>query len=621
MINIILITLTIHLAYIVIFKPSFSSLSCGLFGWLGNDPKVFNRDKFDKLGIYNEKRGEHSCGMTMDGEIFIGVDNSKIYRNFINNHYDVNPETYPTVLGHTRHATYGKHTIDNAHPFGFGFNKKNDGGFEFVGIHNGTLLNHVKLANEFKIDLVSENKKGDKRDKIDSEILMEILFKTKNFKVLNKYNGAAAIMFSFTTNPNVVYCYHGESTAYNGYGKIEEERPLFYFKEGKNSLYISSILESLESIGGTKHTTGTFDYNTVYKITDGDIDNAEKIKISRPLNYQKESSYPITTKKTNSAYTTTRKKYRYNGYSQVEEIDFEEMHSAIILPENSESKQTHIHKEDELIDKNKYGNKVYFNQLRYWRNGHLINGVYMWVPKFGFYFLDTDVKEAKTGFWNYVNKWFFVNDFIHGKLDEIDTSEAYIPFIHDVSTSEIIEPTLYYFYNGVRMKTELDYKACKERKESFWDISALSIASCHPVITINKHRNINDQYIILDQLLYTGIICPLGSDYIYSIERGNCVSRKPVYNKTAEVKRLQDVSKELFKLEHHVDPKEDIIETNNDLLEKDLEEMFMKNYRDFPRYIKRLKEYKGHKKSQDAIEIMEAYLKSASLLIALEIND
>ena len=626
MINLILILLLIHYTYNIIFKPNNTTLNCGLFGWAGKNPKVFNRDKFDKLGIFNEKRGEHSCGISVDGDIFIGIDNFKIYRDFISTQYDSNPKLYPTVLGHTRQATYGKHTIENAHPFGFGFNNKNEG-FHFIGIHNGTLLNHKELAEKYKISLIETNKNNEVRTKIDSEILLEILFKTGNFKVLSEYNGAAALMFTDTTKPNVIYCYHGKSKMWSVDKGESEERPLFYYKENKNSLYVSSIKDSLESIGGNDKTIGSFEYNTVYKITNGDIENAEKFKISRKNRFQKGSestthNYGYGYKKANN--------YQY-GFNYAEEIDYEEIDNKILLPQNSSTQSINIHKEDERIDKNKFGNRIYFNQLRYSRNGHLIKGVYTWIPKFGFYFLDENPKKAESRFWECVNKWFFEGDFVYDKSDTINTREAFIPFVHNVNKQEIIEPSLFYFYKGIRVKTKLDYISCIQLHgtKNEWDINSLSICSAHPVININKYKGINEQNILLDNVLFSGIICPLGSDNIYTIEKGNCIDIKPNFEKRIlpnkeEINKLDEVEKQLQK-----EIKETIKEQNKaksydmseDLLEKEIEEMFFNNYRDFPRYIKRLEAYSKFPKAKQAIEILETFIKSSSTLIALETND
>ena len=164
---------------------------CGLFGWVGKHPKTFDKAKFDILGILNEARGKHSCGMSIDNEIVIGVDKNKLFRDWLASVNYSPPEKIPVVLGHTRQATYGAHTIDNAHPFGFPNDKEE---YDFIGVHNGSLLNHTDLAENRDIPVKVKKGKGE-RVKIDSEILLECLFKDKNFKVLSQYDGAAALLF------------------------------------------------------------------------------------------------------------------------------------------------------------------------------------------------------------------------------------------------------------------------------------------------------------------------------------------------------------------------------------------------------------------------------------------
>ena len=272
---------------------------CGIFAWSGKDPKKFNKDKFDKLGIFNIDRGKDSCGVSFDGEVYYGLNTEKLYSKFIVNR-EIKPLKYPVVIGHTRQASVGNIVNErNAHPFGFGNNS--EGNYEFVGCHNGTLYNHKDLASTFKIDTTEtikvqsdHNPNGfheSFRQKIDSEILLEIIYKTKNFKVLSQYNGAAALVFTNTNEPNVIYVWKGASKWYDYTNyHVEEERPLFYYKETKNSLYISSIQESLETIGGVANVNlFTFSPNTIYKITDGDVEHAEKTKVSRNDAFQKEN--------------------------------------------------------------------------------------------------------------------------------------------------------------------------------------------------------------------------------------------------------------------------------------------------------------------------------------------
>jgi len=261
MIQIIIIFAVMQLGFNLLFKPKYNQLACGLFGAAADDVNKINIDKVKILGIFNDIRGGHSCGISVDGDIILGTYKNKLFKDFITEHTIVQPDTLPVILGHTRKATGGLHNEDNAHPFGFGVN----GDFyDFIGTHNGSLNNEKELAEMYDIldneTTISKFNHKNIRYKIDSEILLEIIYK-KGFSVLKDYNGAAALALYNTKKPNTIYLYHGASkkTLYND--EQVEERPLFYYQESENVVYYSSIKESLEAINDTNGEIKAFDHN------------------------------------------------------------------------------------------------------------------------------------------------------------------------------------------------------------------------------------------------------------------------------------------------------------------------------------------------------------------------
>lgn len=610
---------------------------CGLFGWSGKDPKKFNKTKLDILGIFNEERGTHSCGISSDGDIFIGIDKNKVYKDFlVNANYDV-PFKYPSVIGHTRLATGGAHTVHNAHPFGFG---NLDDNYEFIGVHNGTLVNHKDLAKKYNIELtesIEENNVTTIRNKIDSEILLECIYKSQSFKVLDDYNGAAALVFTNLNEPNVVYYYHGSSkklSTDNG-SILEEERPLFYYQESKNSLYVSSIKESLYAIDGNNKTIGEFDTNIVYKVTDGDLSTAIKFKVNRTGNFQKEGYTTYTSHKSS-------RRSSYNRYYDMMDDDdwtvpYSENKNQLNLnndlPSTSQMNlDVNIYTEKQL--KENYGNSIYFNKLRYWRNGHLITGCYTYVEGFGFYPLGRDIKESESKFWTLVNKSFFKDDFSFDvkKLNAAEVKQIFTPF-YSTASSEIVEPVMYYFYNGVRITTRLDYLGCINMEDngvrSFeWD--ALSLCSAHPVINNIYHfKPARAQEVYLDGSPFTDTICPLGSEKIYTFVGGNCTKIEPikiVADKLIEIVNELDAIEDAIIESEAKDKKKEtkvvpLYNIEDDLLEDTINEVFKDSLRQFPSYIKRLEKFPNIKRSKVAIGILEEFIRKSTNLIAIEIND
>jgi len=507
-IKIILILLVIHLLGLILIKPKNNILSCGIFGWAGKSAKSFDKAKFDIQGIYNDSRGGDSCGVSTDGEIYYGVSFSKKYIDFLSKQSYKTPLLIPTIIGHTRKSSSGAVNADNAHPFGFGDYQDS---FEFIGVHNGTLHNENELAINYGIETTVKEannfgNKTIKRNKIDSEILLEIIYKSKNFKVLSDYIGGAALLFTNTLEPNVLYAFKGASRA-DSYDKglDVDERPLFYYKESKNSLYISSIQASLEAIGGVQNENlFSFLPNTIYKITDGNISSAEIITISRRDAHQR----PEIIKKYNCYNNCGYELQKNKMYTESEDVY-----------KNGEKQKEGLIRIQEEKEQRIFKSPILFNKLRYYRSGHLLNGICLWIKEYGFCLLSKEIESAEKQLIKSIGCGFdleygyFVENLSESNPE--DTQYTIFPF----TDKNKVKPSLFYFHEGIMLDTKLDYSMLYNNKKIF-DIWALSEMSKHPIIDMNKQNFSKYNYILHKRSLFSGNICPLGSSKIYYIEKG-----------------------------------------------------------------------------------------------------
>lgn len=631
MINLTLLLLLAHYAAYLIFKPKSNVLGCGIFAWAGKKHTGFDRSKFDILGIMNETRGVDSCGYTVDGEIYTGTGTKKVYRDFIAQTQRLTPEQIPVVIGHTRWSTVGAHTPENAHPFGFGSSEDGEK-YEFIGVHNGTLLNHMTLAKDYGVETTVTKADKTVRTKIDSEILLETIYKSKNFKVLSEYNGAAALIFYNTLEPNVMYCYHGMSKKYSMEKEPSEERPLFYYQESKNSVYISSLEESLFAIGGTEKNVFNFEYNTVYKIKDGDVSKAEKFKVSRANRTQK-SNY-------GNYGSNTPNSRRYTGYGSgwEEYDDYPSQQQSLPLGSGKEKSEgakeikatkeegktavKNIYDEPLVLSLNNYKNRVVFNKLRYWQNGKRIEGFYTFVDGWGFIKLGDKLKEAQDRFWFYTNTFFLKGEFIEdtAKISDEEWQVTTMPFSH-TDRNPIINPPIFPFYDGIRVKSPMDLDACIRmgRDGRGFDPVGLSMCSEHPVIDLTyKARPEGAQNIYLAGKPFTGNIAPLGSEYIYHIKSGNLThleKRKPRTNYIC-VESLDKVVEELSKKQQKEEKKENFV--NDDLVDKEINKAFMDAYATFPSHKRVLEKFLPNDKAEQAIKIIDNFTQETYKLVEIE---
>jgi predicted glutamine amidotransferase len=590
MIQTILILLLLHYIGLYIFKPKHNTLNCGLFGWSGKDVKKFNKDKFDKLGILNVERGKSSCGIAFDGDIQIGIDSEKLYYDFIVER-EIKPERFPVVIGHTRQNSVGLTNVFNAHPFGF---DDNNGDYIFIGAHNGTLKNYKDLAKQYEIDETIESHHYDKdgketvvkRDKIDSEILLEIIYKHKNFKVLSEYIGGAALVFTDTTNPNILYLFKGKSKDYKSSAYELTERPLFVYVENKNSMYFSSLEDSLKTIGGNDDNIIDIDPNTVYKITNGDFKNAEKISVTR-INAAQNPSYSSSKSYGPNYSVFDEEDWIMNGnrsaFNVKKEKEEEKSTKIITLPaattvkeKEKEKKDFNIYEDETLKPINDYYGRPYFNKLRWWRNGQLLTGIHVWINNYGYYPIGSTTKTANDRFWLYTDKVFDGKEFI---MDESIT--GIIPF----ESSRIIEPPLFYFVEGVQVKTAIDYShfyhkyTMMQDRTKYLDYIQLSQISTHPVINLNFSKKDNSlQNIVKNGIIVESLTCTLiGADKIYTIKKGNLVDtttnlyfanfKEDFYNIEKEDDNMIDI-KDYVNIK--LDKESEILEQNDDELLENL---------------------------------------------------
>lgn len=233
---------------------------CGIFGGISTAGAKLNLYNIRHLGFENVTRGKHSCGLSVNSQVTYGVDDDKLFYDFANTHAKLFAQELkkPIVLGHTRQATRGAHTLENAHPFVFYKGKKP----MFIGVHNGTLENHVELAKKYKVDI--------KGIEVDSKALFKIIYeKGKDPKILKdileSYIGAAALAF-YWTDEDALYLYHGKSPSYKN-GVQAEERPLFAGYNIDECFYFSSIESSLSHIGCPAKEIYDLENNTVFKVT------------------------------------------------------------------------------------------------------------------------------------------------------------------------------------------------------------------------------------------------------------------------------------------------------------------------------------------------------------------
>ncbi|HEX8586129.1 MAG TPA: hypothetical protein VF680_17185 [Allosphingosinicella sp.] len=521
---------------------------CGIFGHVTKNVNSLSVGEMNILGLFNIERGKSSCGLTYDGEIYLGLDKDKLYSDFIKKRH-IKPKSVPTIFGHTRQSSVGAINAFNAHPFGFG--ALDNGNYEFIGCHNGTLKNYEELAKMYNIDIEEEyfsNNIKYVRKKIDSEILLEIMYKEKNYTVLSKYIGGAALAWTWLEEPNKIYLFSGASKDWDTSINMTIERPLCVYQRSKNSTFFSSMIESLYALGADETQAFQIDNNTVYCITDGDFKNATKLLVSRRNTWQ---NVPYVSKNVSYTSPINVNNIRHNTVTYgTKTSDISEVYPS--RRTSGMSSTVNIHTEDLFIPLPLRQGKPYYNQGRYKRNGHVITGVYVYIPGYGFHSMGQTRDEALKDIKSYTGVPFINGEFHRNRT--VEPATDFIPFkLHQV-------PMLCYFIQGVMLRTVYDYNVMKQRlatldkNQKYLNHIDLSIVAKHPVPPMTMEP-MTDQKVYFDGKLYTGNICPLGSERVYEFSKGNLVNMRTRVDIQLDVK---NPVKDVIQLPISMSKKEDV---------------------------------------------------------------
>jgi|TARA_Y100000015_G_scaffold6530_1_gene6009 glucosamine 6-phosphate synthetase-like amidotransferase/phosphosugar isomerase protein len=178
---------------------------CGLVGYIGKE-KMSSIDLFHLL-LENDSRGGHSTGFYNGDEFYKCVGNSE------NLFQDIRKYNSNFIIGHTRYATHGAHTLDNQHPYVYG---------NIVGAHNGVVGNYLEVGDKYGLEATT----------VDSQMIFKVLNHTNDVQTLGLFSGTLATIFTKSDGTLCAY---------------RKGNPLFV-GQNPSGTYFSSIKSSLEDL-------------------------------------------------------------------------------------------------------------------------------------------------------------------------------------------------------------------------------------------------------------------------------------------------------------------------------------------------------------------------------------
>lgn len=252
---------------------------CGLIGY-SVTAAMANNSKFNYLAtklmlLDSAVRGDHSTGigyLDKSGKsVFVykeAITPAKFTssKTFFNSFQNNLPKT---LVGHTRFATIGDKTNENAHPFLY----SGEGKTPVVGTHNGWLIDFSKTHKkdeEAKSFQSFCKEKGYEIPKVDSAVIFKHIFETQNESAFRDIEGAMALAFIFNKK---LFLYRRKS------------KPLFYlesFLDNSPQIFYASRKESILSVFGEEYSESVKEVpvDTLLVINNGKIE--KEISVPEP---------------------------------------------------------------------------------------------------------------------------------------------------------------------------------------------------------------------------------------------------------------------------------------------------------------------------------------------------